>query len=326
VRRLFVLLVLVSQIFVLSCTGKSEDKTKNAVISDFPPVKVIAKTDRTKATVTQSIMYTVSVQYAPEIKVSMPEPGSKIAGLRITDFGEKGPLERDGQLMHEKWFKLQPDIVGTYIIPSMTVSYTEGTGDKKELKTPQVFLEVISALTNEEGEKSVDIIDIKPLQKMERDLKPFILVGCAAAGLLAALACIFLYLKKRKKNLIKKRRPAHLIALEDIEKLEKDGLVERGIVKEYYFRLSDIFRTYIENRFDIPAVEQTTPELVPEINKLGKIDSVIKLKTEEFLKYSDLVKFAKYSPEQEEIEVNRQKIVSVIAETKEEEKDETKQT
>jgi len=322
VRKLFVLLLIVSQIFVLSCTGKSEDKTKNAVISDFPPVKVIAKTDRTKATVSQSIMYTVSVQYAPEIKVSMPEPGSKIAGLRITDFGEKGPLERDGQLLHEKWFKLQPDIVGTYIIPSMTVLYVEETGDKKELKTPQIFLEVISSLTNEEGEKSVDIIDIKPLQKMKRDLKPFIVAGSVVAVLLVMVVCIYIYLRKRKKNSLEKRRPAHLIALEDIEKLEKDGLVERGIIKEHYFRLSDIFRTYIENRFDVPAVEQTTPELVPEINKLEKIDSVIKLKTEEFLKYSDLVKFAKYSPEQEEIEANRQKIVSVIAETKE--KEETK--
>jgi hypothetical protein len=131
-------------------------------------------------------------------------------------------------------------------------------------------------------------------------------------------------LQKRKKNSFEKRRPAHLIALEDMEKLEKDGLIERGIVKEYYFRLSDIFRTYIENRFDIPAVEQTTPELVPEINRLEKTDSEVKLKAEEFLKYSDLVKFAKYSPQQEEIEANKQKIVSVIAETKEEEKEENK--
>ena len=323
-RRFLVLLVLISQVFVLSCTERSEDKTKSAVMSDIPPVKVIVKTDRTKATVSQSTMYTVSVQYAPEIMVSMPDPGSKIAGLRITDFGEKGPLERDGQMLHEKWFKLQPDIVGTYIIPSMTVSYIEETGDKKELKTPQIFLEVISSLTNEEGEKSVDIIDIKPLQKMERDLKPFILAGCAAAVVLVVAICIFLYVRKRKKTSVEKRRPAHLIALEDIEKLEKDGLVERGIIKEHYFRLSDIFRTYIENRFDIPAVEQTTSELVPEINSLEKIDSEVKLKAEEFLKYSDLVKFAKYSPQKDEIEANKQKVVSVIAETKEEEKEETK--
>jgi hypothetical protein len=204
----------------------------------------------------------------------------------------------------------------------MIVSYIEETEEKKELKTPQIFLEVISSLTNEEGEKSVDIIDIKPLQKLERELKPFIIAGCIAAVLLFVAVFIFLYLRKRKKDSFEKRRPAHLIALEDIEKLEKDGLVERGIIKEHYFRLSDIFRTYIENRFDIPAVEQTTPELIPEINRLEKIDSEVKLKAEEFLKYSDLVKFAKYSPLQEEIEANKQKIVSVIAETKEEEKEE----
>ena len=96
------LLVFVSQVFVLSCTEKGEDKTKSSVTSEIPSVKVIAKTDRTNATVSQSIVYTISVQYLSEIKVTLPEAGAKIAGLRITDFGENGPLERDGQLLHEK--------------------------------------------------------------------------------------------------------------------------------------------------------------------------------------------------------------------------------
>ena len=90
-RRFLVLLVFVSQIIVLSCTQKGEDKTKSAAMSEIPQVKVIAKTDRTKATVSQSILYTISVQYLPEIKVTLPEAGAKIAGLRITDFGENGP-------------------------------------------------------------------------------------------------------------------------------------------------------------------------------------------------------------------------------------------
>ena len=122
-RRFLVLLVFVTLFFVLSCAEKEEFKTKNAFTSEIPPVKVIAKTDRTKATVSQFIIFTISVEYASEIKVNIPEAGAKVAGLRITDFGEKGPLKRDGRLLHEKWFKLQPDIVGTYIIPSMIVSY-----------------------------------------------------------------------------------------------------------------------------------------------------------------------------------------------------------
>lgn len=316
-RRVFACIFFFSLFAVFSCSEKERDQEKIAAAEAPPSVKVIAKTDRARASVSESILYTISVSYDPEIKVDLPEPGAKIAGLRITDFGEKGPEETDGKQLYEKWFKLQPDIVGTYIIPSMTVSYTEKNGDLKKLKTPQIFLEVTSALVDEKGEKSTDIIDIKPLQKIKRDLKPFILAACAAIAAGFALAGFFFYLKKRKKSRLEKKRPAHVIAFEEIKKLEKDNLIERGIIKEHYFRLSDIFRTYIENRFKIPAVEQTTPELVPEIKKLEKIDSQIKSTTEEFLKYSDLVKFAKYSPRQEEIETNKQKVLTVIAETKE---------
>ncbi len=324
--RRFLLLIFCSSLFFVFACSKKGDEAKSDVSAVIPSVEVVAKTDRTKAAVSQTILYTISVNYDPEIKVNLPEAGAKIAGLRITDFGEKGPAEIDDRLLHEQWFRLQADIVGTYIIPSMTISYIEKNGDKKELKTPQIFLEVTSALTNEEGEQSTDIVDIKPLQKMERDLTPFIIAGCAAAGILLAAMGLFFYLKNRKKRKLKKRRPAHIIAFEELEKLEKDGLIERGIIKDHYFRLSDIFRTYLENRFNIPAVEQTTPELVPEIKKLEEVDDAVRSKAEKFLEYSDLVKFAKYSPQQEEIEINKQNIVKVISETKKEEETENKKT
>ncbi len=323
--RIPFVLIFFSFFFVFSCS-KKEGETKSDLSVLSPSVKVVAKTDRTKATVSQTMLYTISVQYDPEVTVKLPEAGAKIAGLRITDFGENGPAEIDDLLLYEKWFRLQADIVGTYIIPSMTVSYAEKNGDKKELKTPQIFLEVTSSLTNQEGEESTDIIDIKPLRKIKRDLKLFIIAGCAAAGILLVAAGLFFYFKNRKKSKLEKRRAAHVIAFEELEKLEKDGLIERGIIKDHYFRLSDIFRTYIENRFDISAVEQTTPELVPEIRKLADVDASVKSKAEEFLEYSDLVKFAKYSPQQDEIELNNQKIVKVISETKKEEETKTKKT
>lgn len=317
------LVFFVGWFFVLgSCSQKESGPSMSGTGADLPPVQVIARTDKTRATVSQSIRYTLRVTYVPDITVTLPEPGAKIANLRITDFGENGPTETEDRLYYEKWFKLQPDIAGTYIIPSMTVAYAEKNGTKKTLKTPQIFLEVTSALTHADGEKSTDIIDIKPLEKMERDLTPFILAGCAAAALVALVAGIFLYVRRRQKKRAKNRRPAHEIALEEIEKLDRDGLIEQGTFREHYFRLSDIFRTYIENRFNIPAVELTTPELIPEIRKLEKMDASAQSRAEDFLAYSDLVKFAKYTPGPEEISANRDKVVSIISETREAPKEE----
>ena len=98
-----------------------------------------------------------------------------------------------------------------------------------------------------------------------------------------------------------------------------ERLVEKGVVREHYFRLSDIIRRYIENRFSIPAVEQTTQELLPGIMRLAGMNDAAKSGMQEFLQHSDMVKFAKYLPGQEEIESSEQKVVRIIQETKKEE-------
>ena len=61
----------------------------------IPTIEVQAKTDRTTATIADPIVFTISALYAPGIKVQIPEIGSQLAGLRITDFGEEGPVEID---------------------------------------------------------------------------------------------------------------------------------------------------------------------------------------------------------------------------------------
>lgn len=305
---------------VLCCSGAGDKAAKNGQEQAQPPaVEVRAQTDRTTASIAEPITFTLSAVYAKEMKVQMPEVGSQIAGLRIVDFGEDGPREIDNRMEYAKWYKLQADIVGSYIIPSLTVSSTDAGGATKELKTPQIFLEVKSTLKDAQGEALKDIIDIKPLQEVKRDLRPFIAGGAAAIVLIAAGVAALLYNKRRRKKALEIKKPAHVIALEELEKLNKEKLVEKGIVREHYFRLSDIFRHYIENRFSIPAVEQTTQELLPEILKLEGLNASLKSKVREFLFHSDMVKFAKYTPPRDEIDTTGEKVVAIIEETKKEE-------
>jgi hypothetical protein len=90
------------------------------------------------------------------------------------------------------------------------------------------------------------------------------------------------------------------------------------VAREHYFKLSDIFRRYIENRFGIPAVERTSQELIPEIFKLDEFRETVRSNTKEFLFHSDMVKFAKHSPSREEVDKDHNEILTVINETKEE--------
>jgi hypothetical protein len=97
--------------------------------------------------------------------------------------------------------------------------------------------------------------------------------------------------------------PAHVIAFRQLEQLKADKLWEKGELKGYYTRLTEIARFYLENRYDIYSLELTTAETLAELKKAGfkEDESYRKLRT--VLTGADLVKFAKFNPEPSENEL-----------------------
>jgi hypothetical protein len=92
-------------------------------------------------------------------------------------------------------------------------------------------------------------------------------------------------------------RPAHVIAFEALERLIAEDLPAQGLVKDYYFRLSEIVRGYLERRFGINGLEMTSDEIrawLPTAN----FSTEIMLSVDDFLGETDLVKFADFSPDE----------------------------
>ena len=56
-------------------------------------------------------------------------------------------------------------------------------------------------------------------------------------------------------------KPAHQRALMSLDALSEAQLPAQGRWREYYFRLSEILRKYLGERFDFDALECTTEEL-----------------------------------------------------------------
>ena len=96
--------------------------------------------------------------------------------------------------------------------------------------------------------------------------------------------------------------PAHIIAFRELEKLNDEELWQKGEFKLYYTRLTEILRQYLENRYKVYSMEMTTFETLEALVKTGfkKDDSYTRLKS--VLTGADLVKFAKYIPENTENE------------------------
>jgi hypothetical protein len=290
-----------------ACSAPAPGDRNKPGAAAFPPVEFKAQVDKAAATVGDLITLTLSLSSEPQIAVRLPEAGSRIAGLRIVDDGEEGPKMVDNRTVQKKWYKFQPDSVGSYTIPALSVTYTDARGAQQELKSAQLFIEVKSVLKDKNAGATGEI----------RDIKPLIYGALMVLLLFAGGVFLFYFLGKKKNQLPAPPDPAHIRAFEELEQLSREQLLERGIVREYYFRLSEIFRRYIERRFHIPAVERTTEEIMPDILNLQECGSALKAEMREILRYADLVKFARFCPDRNTSDNDYRKVVRVIEETKE---------
>ena len=97
-------------------------------------------------------------------------------------------------------------------------------------------------------------------------------------------------------------RPAHVIALEALDRLEGEDLPGQGHIKAYYSRLSEIIRMYLERRFGFYALEMTTDEIRAQLPALD-LSPEGRRALESFLEESDLVKFAGFAPSDSAVEI-----------------------
>jgi len=139
---------------------------------------------------------------------------------------------------------------------------------------------------------------------------------------LVAFAVWYFYFRKVGSKgimeIYKPKEPAHLIALNELEKLEHEKLWQQNRVKEFHIRLTEILRKYIENRYEIPALEQTSYEIVDSFEQTRLLESGSLAMLKEMLVNADLVKFAKAQPLADENEVALQNAYTFVKNTKQE--------
>lgn len=129
----------------------------------------------------------------------------------------------------------------------------------------------------------------------------YTLLWLAAATLLATLAALFLWrwLKNRPKRtrlvVAPPRPPAHERALAALDALQREDLPAQGRHKELHFRLSEILRDYLGERFGFLALDMTTEELLATLRRLPT-PGLEYARFESWCQAGDLVKYAKFEP------------------------------
>ena len=288
------------------------------------PLTVHVRVDKDKLTIAETLLLELEATVEPQYEVQMPKVNEVLKNFGIVDWENPGDrLDEDNNLAKTRRYRLEPFLSGNYEIPAFTFEFHDvnDVNDTYELATEPIEVEVASLLGQQRAVLDANAIeDIEEIIEMPQEaslLWVWVLAGTAVVSATGG----WLYLRrKRAEELIRIFKPAHEVAYERLRILLKDDLIKAGRIKEFYERISNILRHYIEHRFDLRAPERTTEEFLVEIQFTNALSEPDKESLSEFLKHCDLVKFAKYSPTTEQIQRTFDLVKEFIEKTRSDER------
>lgn len=188
--------------------------------------------------------------------------------------------------------------LGSHPLPDLTFEVTDGAGTHRYV-THGGSVEGISTLPPEAAKQGAGLEDIKPNEVVPIASYRLLwgLLGLIALGAFA-YAGYRMYRRLRARALIPPPippRPLHERTLSALDALKSESLPAQGRAREFYFRLSEILRGYLGERFRFEALECTSSELLVRVRHLPSPNFPVG-DFSTFVHDSDLVKFAKSEP------------------------------
>ncbi len=218
----------------------------------------------------------------------LPEGGRLPATLQIKGLEGLTVLERKtapGRIN----IKLLVDRIDSFKTGPLSLAYLDEEGKTQVLTTDPVSVTVLSNLGKKPEEARLRPIQgIIPTKARWPRYLPW--VG-ALLGILLAVGGFFWWRWSRhiRKVSAEVFNPPHLLARKELEQLEAQGLFEKGAIKRFYFRFSEILRRYLASLRGFPAAEFTTEEIALCIDKEEDRKLLSLLRQADLVKFSDAV-------------------------------------
>lgn len=289
----------------------AENNTTAATVSR---PEIYAQADKTSILIGETINYTVKIKTPKGLEIKWNTEKNKIGEFDIRDFKQKEILDKDNNRIIILHYKLTTYEFGKLKIPEYVIQYR--AAQDSSWNTSQASAMAISVQSMIGNAENAALKPLKPKFGFWQNLLMRFLIGLIL-GALAILGLIFLQKRKKEKSLGFVRKPAHVLAEEELEGLKRLKLLEKGRFKEYFEILSNCIRHYLENRFNIRAPWMSTEEFL----EYAKAATVLNVKQKnllrDFLLLSDLVKFARYASSLKEAENSFQAAKNFIDQTRE---------
>ena len=307
--RLNVLLVLCLILFASSILSAADQSL----------IEVQSEVDTSTITIGDRIKYSITINRDKNLRIEKPGEGLNLGMFEIKDYKFHDPVEKDGRIIERYDFSISVYDTGKFTIPPFPVAYfpVDTSRQYKIIEAPAIDIMVRSVIS---GDEAKELKDIKfPLAI---PFNYYFWLSMVAVVILLGLITFLAYLlwKRRKEKGYLFRpppppRPAHEIALEALENLFNSTLLEEQQFKEFFSRLSEIIRVYLEGRYFFSALEETTFEIMSDAKKHMEDDNLL-ADLRNILELSDLIKFAKYIPADNEIKTAKNQSINLVNITK----------
>jgi len=318
----------VGVLLVLFLAGCGE-KSGTAVEAEFEidkqysrgPLTAVVRISKTELTIAQTLVLELQASIESGYEVSMPKVDKMLENFGIRQWRNLGDrLDENNNVVTTYRYQLEPFLSGSFAIPAFTFEFRkipQSPDDEQKLhvlETEPIDVEVKSLLSEQRGK--LVIADIEGVVQMHREAAWWPIVIIIAAVGIVVVFIILRARRSRAKVSARIFRPAHEVAYKRLEALIGAGLVEAGKVKEFYERISNILRHYIEDRFDLRAPERTTEEFLFELQYTDELSNDDKDGLSKFMVHCDLVKFARHKPEPAQIQKTFDLVKNFIEKTK----------
>jgi len=239
----------------------------------------------------------------PEIDVSVPQLPSEWGPFEVREQALLEPIPNDdGTVTVIREATIIPWSTGELETPPTAIHYRDSNDEMHEEHVTALSITVGSILTEGDVEKR----DLKPQASLDLAgpaIWPWILGGIVAVIVLA-VALWWLWRSWRNREVSKPEfigpvddRFPEEIAYDELDRVVEINLPGKGEFKRHYEMVTDCMRTYLEGIYKIPAMEQTTTEIMTSVQKLSEPQSnEIAPSLRSLLEEADLVKFAKFNP------------------------------
>lgn len=261
-------------------------------------VQVTLTPDRTELTVGEPVQLSLEVTHPAGYQVIIPKLEQVWGDLEVRSQSQVMTIANDDgtettrQIIEATLFNL-----GEFGTAALPLTISDGAGQVIEEVAPSVSLLVVPTLAEDDN----GLRDIKPQAELA---VPAVWPWVAGGLLLAAVVGVagwWAYRRWRGEPFLPPvvdNRPPWQVAYDELARIEALGLVEERRFKEYYTQVTDCLRTYLEDQFGLSVFERTTTEL-RAVFRQSDIAPDHARKLMDLFSESDLVKFAKFSPDTE---------------------------